>query len=152
MMGKKKPTSRKLVPAKKAAAVLSDLLGDIRGFIEKARTATAAVNSALVLLYWSIGTRIRTEVLKEKRAEYGKEILSTLSKQLVAEYGNGYSVPNLSRMMRFAEVFPAVEIVSALSAQLGWSHFVEIIPFKEELKREFYAEMCRRRTPPLPCR
>ncbi|MFO0824913.1 MAG: YhcG family protein [Gemmataceae bacterium] len=62
---------------------------------------------------------------------------------MAEDYGNGYSRPNLFRMVRFAEVFPDREIVSTLSAKLGWSHFVEIIPLKKELQREFYAEMCR---------
>ena len=46
-------------------------------------------------------------------------------------------------MVRFAEVFPDVNIVSTLSAQLNWSHFVEIIPLKDDLQRDYYAEMCR---------
>lgn len=46
-------------------------------------------------------------------------------------------------MIRFSEVFPDRRIVSALSTQLGWSHFVGIIPFDDPLKRDFYAEMCR---------
>lgn len=79
------------------------------------------------LPYWQVGSRMRAEVLKDSRAEFG----------------DGFSRPNLFRMVRFAEVFPDAEIVSTLSRQLGWSHFVEIIPLKEPLKREFYAEMCR---------
>ena len=81
--------------------------------------------------------------MKEKRAKYGEEIISTLSIQLVKEFGNGFSRPNLFRMVRFAEVFPEWNIVSTLSRQLSWSHFVEIIPFKDGLQRDFYAEMCR---------
>jgi predicted nuclease of restriction endonuclease-like (RecB) superfamily len=144
-MSKKKPTARKLVPAKAAApAVPADLLADVRTLIEQARDATArAVNSALVLLYWQVGTRIRKDILKEKRAEYGEEILPTLSAKLAPEYGQGFSQRNLARMVGFAEVFPDQQIVSTLSKQLGWSHFVEIIPIKDELKRDFYAEMCR---------
>jgi predicted nuclease of restriction endonuclease-like (RecB) superfamily len=46
-------------------------------------------------------------------------------------------------MVRFLEAFPQKEIVSTLSAQLSWSHFVEIIPLKDELQRNFYGEMCR---------
>ena len=75
--------------------------------IEAAREQTAqVVNSGMVGLYWNIGKRIREDVLQEKRAEYGEAIVSTLSKQLIAEYGRGYSKPNLSRMMRLAEEFP----------------------------------------------
>jgi DUF1016 N-terminal domain len=101
------------------------------------------VNSAVVALYWHIGKRIREDMLGEKRAEYGEPIVSTLSKQLAAEYRRGYSKPNLSRMMWLAEQFPDPAIVSALSKQLSWSHFVEILPVKDPLKREFYAELCR---------
>ena len=82
----------------------------------------------LVLLYWKVGKRIRQEILKEKRAGYGEKILPTVSAKLVAEFGDGFSSRNLARMVRFAEVFPGVIIVSTLSAQLSWSHFVEIIP------------------------
>jgi predicted nuclease of restriction endonuclease-like (RecB) superfamily len=142
---KKKPSPAALVPATPAAvAVPTDLLADVRTLIDQARDATArAVNSALVLLYWGIGDRIRRDILKEKRAEYGEQILPTLSAKLVPEYGQGYSERNLARMIKFAEVFPDREIVSTLSKQLGWSHFVEILPIAEPLKRDFYAEMCR---------
>ena len=95
------------------------------------------------MLYWKIGQRIRKEILKEKRAEYGKEIFSTLSKKLVEEFGNGFSHTNLFRMVRFAEVFSDSKILHTLCAKLSWSHFVEIIPLKDELQREFYAEMSR---------
>ncbi len=122
----------------------TDLLTDVRTLIEQARDATArAVNSALVLLYWQVGTRIRKDILKEQRAEYGEQIVPTLSAQLAPEYGDGFSKRNLFRMIQLAERFPDGQIVATLSKQLGWSHFVEIIPLKDELKRDFYAEMCR---------
>ncbi len=145
-MPKRKKTGTQIVPAAKAriASPPKLLLADVRSLIEQARTATAqAVNAALVLLYWKIGERIRTDILKEKRASYGEEILPTLSAKLVREYGDGYSERNLARMIRFAEVFPDPQILSALSANLGWSHFVEIIYLKDSLQRDFYAEMCR---------
>jgi hypothetical protein len=91
-----------------------------------------------------IGSRTRQDILKEKRAGYGEEIISTLSIQWVKEFGNGFSRTNLFRMVRFAEVFPERKIVVTLSRQLSWSHFVEIIPFKDNLQRDFYAEMCRK--------
>jgi len=121
-----------------------DLLKDLRELVADARQDVARqVNSALVLLYWRVGKRIRQDILKEKRAGYGEQIVATLSRQLVIEFGNGYSRPNLFRMIRFAEVFADEEIVSTLSRQLSWSHFVEIIPLEDDLKRDFYAEMCR---------
>jgi predicted nuclease of restriction endonuclease-like (RecB) superfamily len=122
----------------------ADLIGDIRRLIETARHNVAVtVNAGLTLLYWQIGNRVRQDILKEKRAEYGEEIISTLSIQLVKEFGNGFSRPNLFRMVRFAEVFPEGKIVSTLSRQLSWSHFVEIIPLKGDIQRDFYAEMGR---------
>ena len=143
-MAKKKPQKTALAKRKATPAVRTELLGDIRHLIEAAREQTArAVNSALVGMYWHIGKRIREEVLQNERAHYGREILSTLSKKLLEEYGPGFSVPNLSRMMQFAERFPEGEIVATMSQQLSWSHFVEIIPLEDQLKRDFYAEMCR---------
>ncbi len=94
-------------------------------------------------LHWQIGRRIRQDILKEKRADYGEEIISTLSIQLVKEFGNGLSRPNLFRMIQFAEVFSDMEIVVTLSRQLSWSHFKEILPLKKPFQRDFYAEMCR---------
>jgi predicted nuclease of restriction endonuclease-like (RecB) superfamily len=146
-MAKRKQSPLMPVPATKAGALAGTpvrLLDDLRSLIRQTREGVAqAVNSALVLLYWQVGHRIRTEILNEKRAGYGEEILSTLSKELTADFGRGYSWPNLSRMVRFAELFPGRDIVASLSKQLGWSHFVEIIPLNDGMKRDFYAEMCR---------
>lgn len=120
------------------------LLRDVRLLIQQTREHAAhAINSALVLLYWDVGYRIRTEVLKSSRAAYGDEIVATLSRQLSAEFGRGYTVKALWRMIQFNESFPVREIVATLSRQLGWSHFVEIIPLSDRLQKDFYAEMCR---------
>ncbi len=120
------------------------LFDEIRGLIEQTRSRVAsAVNSALVLMNWHIGKRINDEILQNKRAEYGEQIVATLSHQLTAEYGKGFGRRNLFNMMSLANEFPDVQIVQTLSAQLSWSHFVQIISIKDQLKRDFYAEMCR---------
>jgi predicted nuclease of restriction endonuclease-like (RecB) superfamily len=143
-MRSKRPTHTLVTAKATIPAIPSDLLRDVRGLIEQARDVTArAVNSALVVLYWSVGDRIRRDILKEKRADYGKQIVGALSQQLTAEYGKGFTDDNLFRMIQLVEVFPDREIVGALSRQLGWSHFLLLLPLKNELKREFYAEMCR---------
>ena len=91
------------------------LLNDLRGLIEQARQQVVrTVNSAMVGLYWSIGNRIREDILHEQRAEYGEQIVPTLSAQLTAEYGRGFGRQNLFRMIRFAEVFPDEQIVQSL--------------------------------------
>jgi len=120
------------------------LLIEIRTLIEEARRQTAvAVNIGLTLLYWRIGRRIHREVLGSERAAYGEQIVVTLSRQLVVEYGRGYSDKNLRRMVQFAEAFPEEEIVVTLSRQLSWSHFSALLPLSQPFQREFYAEMCR---------
>lgn len=119
------------------------LVDEIRGLIEAARQrATVAANAELTLLYWRIGQRIRTHVLSNQRARYGEEILATLSQELTHRYGRGFSYAALTRMLRFSEVFPDEPIVATLSQQLSWSHVVEILPLKDALQREFYAQMC----------
>src|SRR5262249_35451358 len=139
-----KTAGRTPVRAREVLPESRKLLVDLRELIDSARSVVAqAVNSALVLLYWQVGHRIRTDVLRNQRAGYGEQILPTLSAKLVPEYGQGYSQRNLARMVRFAEVFPDREVVVALAPRLGWSHFVEIIPLKTDLHREFYAEICR---------
>jgi predicted nuclease of restriction endonuclease-like (RecB) superfamily len=128
----------------KSLQVSDSLFQDLRSLIIEARQDVARqVNSALVLLYWQVGNRIRQDILKEKRADYGEEIVSTLSAQLVSEFGSSFSTRNLWHMLRFAEVFPDEKIVNALSTQWGWTHFRHIIPLDDPLKRDFYAEMCR---------
>jgi predicted nuclease of restriction endonuclease-like (RecB) superfamily len=127
-----------------AIPVTNRLLIELRGLIEAARQHVAqAANATLTMLYWRMGQRIRREVLGGQRAEYGEEIVSTLSTQLVAEYGQSFGLRSLRRMVQFAEVFPDEEIVATLSRQLSWSHFVEILPLKQPLEREYYAELCR---------
>ncbi len=94
-------------------------------------------------MYWQIGKRIQDEILQNQRAEYGKEIISTLSKQLTAEYGNGWSKRQLHHCVQFADVYPDKEIVHTLCTQLSWSHLRLIIPMQSDLQRDFYIEMCK---------
>ena len=120
------------------------LIADLQRLIEEARHSVAqVVNMGLTLLYWRIGHRIRADVLGGQRAGYGEEIVSTLSRQLTADYGRSFSAKSLRHMIRFAEAFEDEGIVSTLSRQLAWSHFRELIYLKEPLARDFYAEMCR---------
>ena len=120
------------------------LVIDIGRLIESTQRQVAhAANVALTALYWQIGTRIHQDVLKARRAEYGAHIVSAVGRELEAHYGRGFGEKSLWHMVRFAEVFPDAEIVSALRRQLAWTHFKQIIYIDDPLKREFYAEMCR---------
>ncbi len=92
---------------KKKLVAANRVLQDVRRMIEKTRSAVAAtVNVGLTMLYWQIGKRINEEILKGKRAKYGEEIIATLSQELIKEYGQGFNYSVLTRMVRFAEVFP----------------------------------------------
>jgi hypothetical protein len=120
------------------------LFQDLRALIVEARQDVARqVNSVLVLLYWRVGKRIRLDILKEKRAEYGEQIIATPSQQLVAEFGAGFTARNLANMVRFADVFQDEKILHTLCTKLSWSHFRLIIYLDHDLKRDFYAEMSR---------
>ncbi|WP_339374113.1 DUF1016 N-terminal domain-containing protein [Pelagibaculum spongiae] len=82
-------------------------------------------------------------MLGGERAEYGKQIVVTLARQLTNEFGRGFSDKQLRRMMQFAEVFPEQEIVVSLMRQFNWTHLIALIPMKDPLQWEFYAQMCR---------
>ncbi|HNY27168.1 MAG TPA: PDDEXK nuclease domain-containing protein [Candidatus Sumerlaeota bacterium] len=122
----------------------TDLFDEIKGLIEQGRQQVAVtVNATMTMLYWQIGKRINEEVLLEQRAAYGQQIVSTLARQLVEEYGHSFSEKNLRRMMQFATVFSDPAIVVSLIRQLSWTHFLALIPIEDPLKRSFYIEMCR---------
>ena len=116
------------------------LLDDLSQMIEQSRhEIVASVNSAIIITFWRIGKQINDTVLLNKRAEYGKQIVSTLSTQLTERYGRTYELRNLRRMMQFASEFTDTEIVSTLSQRLSWSHFVQLLPLKTHEERLYYA-------------
>jgi len=118
-----------------------DLIREIKALIDQGRNqAVVAVNSALTLTYWHVGRRINEEILKGERAEYGKHVVEKIAEALFQEYGRGFEVKNLRRMMKFAGVFPDFEIVAPLVRQLSWSHFLTLIPLKSAEARLFYAK------------
>ncbi len=94
------------------------LVTDLRQLINSARQrAAVAVNAELTLLYWQIGCRIRQDVLHEQRAEYGQQIIETISKHLTSEYGPGWSVKQLRHCLRIAETFSDEATISTLRRQ-----------------------------------
>ena len=120
------------------------LLGDLRTLVQSARQRIAtAAYSTQTLLCWHMGRRLDREHLQGGRAAYGKQILVTVSRELTAEYGRGFSYAEIARMIQFAQAYPEEAIVVTLSQQLSWSHFHALLPIKDPLARDFYAEMCR---------
>ena len=148
MMKKKVPTKRntnhQALRKNIENITSSKFYRDIRYLIDEThRSVALAVNTGMTMLYWQIGKRINDEILKGKRAEYGKEIVVSLARQLVVEYGNSFSDKNLRRMSQFSEVYPSKEIVVSLIRHLSWTHFIALFPLKEPIQREFYTQMCR---------
>ena len=126
-----------------ATVSTQSLIQDLRQIIEQARGQVAATaNYAQTMMYWHIGERINREVLGNQRAEYGKQIVATVARQLQEEFGRkGFDEKSIRRMMQFATLFPDSQIVAPLARQLWWSHFVEVMPLKDDLQREFYLTM-----------
>jgi predicted nuclease of restriction endonuclease-like (RecB) superfamily len=117
---------------------------DIQILIDTARQRVAqAFNMELTLLYWQVGQRLRVETLKDQRGEYGKQIIEHLSEGLTKRYGRGWGEKQLWHCLRFAEVFIEKEKLSALRRELSWTHFKTLIYIDDELKRDFYLELCR---------
>lgn len=144
MVGTPKPSLGAIKPMGHEPDDGLPLLAELKGLIEQARQHVAqTANSTLTMLYWQVGERIGREILHGRRAEYGEQIVSMLSTQLAMNYGKGFGLRSLRRMVQFAEAFPDESTVTALSQHLSWSHFVELLPLKQPLERTYYAEMCR---------
>lgn len=126
------------------SSVPAVLLGDLKSLIESARIRVAVgVNAELVMLHWHIGHRLREDIMNYGRSVYGEKIVGLVALDLTHAYGRGFSEKSLRHMVRFAEAYEDETIVSTLSRQLSWSHFLNLIYIDEPLKRDFYTEMCR---------
>jgi predicted nuclease of restriction endonuclease-like (RecB) superfamily len=117
------------------------LFNELSLLIEQSQQEVVAqVNSSLTMLFWHIGSRIDKSILQNKRAEYGKHIVVTLSRQMKDKYGRSFDEKNLRRMLQFADQFNDEEIVVTLSRQLSWSHFLVLLPIKNAEAKLFYAK------------
>ena len=121
----------------------SNLVLELSSLIEESKQQVAKVaNSTLTLLFWHVGKRIQEEVLKNERAEYGKQIVGTVARQLELKYGRNFTEKNVRRMIRFAQEFSDYNILPPLVAQLSWSHFLMLIPLKSKEAKLYYAQNC----------
>jgi predicted nuclease of restriction endonuclease-like (RecB) superfamily len=120
----------------------SIIFKEICQLIEQTKSGLArVVNSELTMLYWHIGGLINAEILKNRRAEYGKQIVSQLATLLTQNYGREFESRNLRRMIQFSTLFGDKEKVSQAATKLSWSHFIELLTIKDDLQREFYLLM-----------
>jgi predicted nuclease of restriction endonuclease-like (RecB) superfamily len=119
----------------------NSLFQDLARIIDQGKNeVTRQVNSTIAIVFWQVGYRINTHILNNQRAEYGRQIVPTVSAQLEKTYGRNFNEKNVRRMMKFAEEFTDFEIVVPLARQLSWSHFVELFPIKKDESRLFYAQ------------
>lgn len=108
---------------------VGNLMTDLRQIIDDARIHVASTaNYELTMMYF--GERINRDVLGNERADYGKQIVATVSRQLQAWYGSkGFEERTIRRMVQFAQEFPDWQIVSPLVSKLSWTHFLtKIVP------------------------
>lgn len=123
---------------------IDGLYTDISNMICKTKNAVMKqMNNSVISLYWNIGKKLTDEVLQGQKAQYGKNIIGELSDRLTVEYGKGFEKSSVFKMVKFYQEFSDYEKVATLSQQLTWSHFVELLPVEDELKRDFYAAMCK---------
>lgn len=144
VMKNKKNNSIKKIIKNEIKLLPKALFIDVKSLIESAKNNVSKyTNSTLVMLNWKIGNRINIEILNDGRADYGENIIKNLADLLNNYYGKGFDSRSLFRMVRFSKLFPEEKIVVTLSPLLSWSKFIELIAIEDQLKRDFYTEMCR---------
>ena len=117
-----------------------DYIFEIKQILTQARQkAYTAINAAMVEAYWLIGRRIvEQEMLGAERAGYGDEIIKTLSDELNAEFGKGFSITSLKNIRKFYLAFREEQKGQTLSAQLSWSHYERLMRVLDTEARDWY--------------
>ena len=119
----------------------SQIFERVTNIIETRKSrAGAYANREVTLMYWEVGQYVGSILLGGERAEYGKRIVAPLAQQLTERYGNSFERTKITRMIKFAKLFPDFEIVAPLAQQLSWSHFQELLPVKSDDARMYYAQ------------
>ena len=120
------------------------LYTDVCRIIDDTRNRVAVyVNSEVCHTNWRIGKRIKEDVLFNKRAEYGKQVVKNLSVRLTERYGKGWSLQTLQHCIRAAYTFTEEEIVYAVRMQFSWTQLRSIMFISDPLARQFYMQMCQ---------
>jgi predicted nuclease of restriction endonuclease-like (RecB) superfamily len=129
----------KIIPVNELPKDETGLLEYVTSLVTSAKSnAASQVNATLTLRNWMIGRAINQNILENKRADYGKQIVVSLSQQLTKRFGRGYEVSGLMRMLKFAVAFPDYEIVVSLIPQLSWTKILALLPLKSGQARDFY--------------
>ena len=121
--------------------VNDNIINEIKDVIINSRNKIAyEVNNTMVLAYWNVGRIIvENEQNGNIKAEYGRQILKELSKELRKILGSGFSVSNLQYMRKFYITYPKYQTVSV---KLSWSHYCELLSIDNVDERNFYEKEC----------
>jgi hypothetical protein len=140
-MNKNIKNTNKSLPESRAEG---KLYSDVCSLIENVRYRIATTaNAEICLMNWQIGKRIKEDILYNRRAEYGKQVVKNLSIRLVERYRQGWGYEKLKHCVRSAYLFSEDKIRYAVSTQLTWTHLRSLMSIDDELKRSFYMEMSR---------
>ena len=132
---------------KKPTDTQNNLYLQIAGIIEQSQKHIAIqANSTLTLLFWQVGKLINQNILGNKRAHYGQQIVPTLAAQLETQYGRSFNEKNVRRMMQFAEQFQDDTNVATPWRHLSWSHIRELLPLKTQEAKLYYANLVNKQT------
>lgn len=117
------------------------MIEDIKDVIISSRNKVAyEVNKTMLLAYWNVGRIIvENEQNGNIKAEYGKQVMKELSKELRKTLGSGFSVSNLQYMRRF---YLKYQKQQTLSVKLSWSHYCELLSIENDDERSFYEKEC----------
>ena len=121
--------------------IKKDIYQEIHDLLHKARqNIISNINSTMTKTYFLIGKRIVEEEQNgNKRAEYGKKLMKTLSEKLTKEFGKGFSETNLEQMRKFFKVYGIPQTLSEeFQFNLSWSHYLILMRIKDINARNFY--------------
>jgi predicted nuclease of restriction endonuclease-like (RecB) superfamily len=115
------------------------LFENIKNLIKESQNRIiTAINNTMSLTYFEIGRMIVEEEQKgELRANYGKQIIKTLSVKLTKDFGQGFSMRNIEQMRQFYIAYSIPQTVSA-EFKLSWSHYLILMRISDENERRFY--------------
>ena len=121
------------------AEIKKDIYQEIHDLLYKAKqNIISNVNYTMTKTYFLIGKRIVEEEQNgNKRAEYGKKLMKTLSEKLTKEFGKGFSQRNLEQMRTFYLRYSISQTVSA-EFKLSWSHYLVLMRIENINARNFY--------------
>lgn len=117
------------------------MIEEIRNVIINSRNKIAyEVNNTMLMAYWNVGRIIvENEQNGNIKAEYGKQVMKELSKELRKILGSGFSVSNLFNMRKLYITYPKFQTVSG---KLSWSHYCELLSIEDNDERNFYEKEC----------